>query len=176
LGRTGKIYRRVRAKVIDKPTYFSWVIDGSLAASGLPSSRSQLRWLSKNGVDSILTLTESPLPIEWFDGLGVESKHISMVDHAPPNPEKLKEAADQIDSQMRAGKSVLVHCLAGIGRTGSSIAAYMIVYQGKTAKEAIEQLRKMRPGSVERAQEVAVYEFEKRFGADGAAMKRSENS
>ncbi len=86
-----------------------------------------------------------------------------MADHAPPSPEKLKQAADLIDSQLREGKTVLVHCLAGIGRTGSSIAAYLILYQGKTAKEAIEQLRATRPGSVERAQEGAVYEFEKRF-------------
>jgi len=141
------------------------VIEGRLAASGLPSSAAQIKWLAKNGVNSIITLREYPLPGEWFDGLNVTHKHISMADHAPPSPEKLKQAADQIDSQITEGKTVLVHCLAGIGRTGSSIAAYMILYQGKTAKEALEQLRSTRPGSVEKAQEEAVYEFEKRFKA-----------
>jgi atypical dual specificity phosphatase len=121
--------------------------------------------LAKHGVDSILTLRESPLPNEWFKGLRVEHSHISMADHAPPSPEKLKQAADQINAQLMEGKTVLVHCLAGIGRTGSSIAAYMIFYQGKTAKEAIEELRAIRPGSVERAQEEAVYEFERHFKA-----------
>jgi atypical dual specificity phosphatase len=161
MGRTGKIYRRVRSAVTDKPTYFSWVIEEKLAASGLPSSASQVRWLEKNGIDSILSLTETPLPAKWFSGTKVYSKHVSMQDHAPPSPEKLQEAADYIDLQLRDGKTVLVHCLAGIGRTGSSISAYMIAYGGKTADEAIDDLRGLRPGSVERAQEKAVRDFEK---------------
>jgi atypical dual specificity phosphatase len=161
LGRTGRIYRRVRAQLVDKPTYFSWVIEGKLAASGLPSSAAQVRWLEKNGLVSVLTLTESPLPGEWFEGAKIRPKHISMADHAPPAPDKLWEAAEFIDLQVREGKPVLVHCLAGIGRTGSSIAAYMIAYQGKSAKEALEHLRKLRPGSVEYPQEKAVYAFEK---------------
>jgi atypical dual specificity phosphatase len=167
LGRTGTIYRRVRAAVINKPTYFSWVIDGRLAASGLPSSAGQIRWLERNGIDTILTLRESPLPDEWFKGSNIRHKHISMADHAPPSPEKLKQAADEIDSQLKEGRNVLVHCLAGVGRTGSSISAYMILYQGKTAAEAIEALRAARPGSVERNQEKAVYAFENRFKAPG---------
>lgn len=162
MGRTGKIYRRVRAKLVDKPTYFSWVIDGSLAASGLPSSPAQVRWLAGNGIDLILSLTESPLPAEWFEGLSIGSEHIAMEDHAPPSFESLKRAADVIDLQLRQGRSVLVHCLAGIGRTGSSIAAYMILYRGKTAKEAMEELRSVRPRSVEKAQEAAVNDFERR--------------
>ena len=167
MGRTGTIYRRVRAAVIDKPTYFSWVIEGRLAASGLPSSAAQIRWLERNGIDTILTLRESPLPDDWFKGSSIDHKHISMADHAPPTPDKLKTVADEIDLQLREGKNVLVHCLAGVGRTGSSISAYMIMYQGKTAAEAIEALRAMRPGSVERNQEKAVYDFEKRFRAPG---------
>jgi atypical dual specificity phosphatase len=138
-----------------------------LAASGLPSSPAQVRWLAKNGIDFILTLRESPLPEGWFEGLSVGHAYVSMADHAPPSPEKLKEAADLIDSNLKEGRTVLVHCLAGIGRTGSTIASYMILYQGKSAKEAIEELRAARPGSVERAQESAVYEFEKRFRARG---------
>jgi len=146
---------------VDKPTYFSWVIEGKLAASGMPSSAAQVRWLEKNGIASILTLTESPLPDSWFEGTNLRSMHISMADHAPPDPEKLRAAADNIDLQLRKGRPVLVHCLAGVGRTGCTIAAYMIVYQGKDAKGAIESLRKLRPRSVESAQESAVYGFEK---------------
>jgi len=86
-----------------------------------------------------------------------------MADHEPPSQEQLKEAADEIDSKLREGKNVLVHCLAGVGRTGCSIAAYMILYQGRSAKEAMARLRATRPGSIERNQELAIYEFERRF-------------
>jgi atypical dual specificity phosphatase len=161
LGRAGRVYRRVRSKFISKPTAFSWVIEGKLAASGLPSSRGQLRWIADHGVDSILTLTESPLPKEWFEGTDLTAKHVRMVDHAPPSQDALSESSAFIASQLAEGRSVLVHCLAGVGRTGSVIAAYMIEHEGKSAEEAIGLLREMRPGSVEGAQERAVREYER---------------
>ncbi len=152
------MYRRVRAQVTEQPTFFSWVIDGKVAASGRPFSRRQVNWLRKNGVSAILTLTEEPLPNNWT--VGVETHHISLRDHAPIDPPKMREAADYIAFMTSNGKAVLVHCLAGKGRTGSVLAAYMIAYEGKTSRQALEELRSKRPGSVERHQEPKVVEFE----------------
>ena len=162
MGRTGRVYRKVRSRFTDKPTSFGWVIEGQLAASGLPSSKKQLRWLGSHGVDSILTLTESPLAKEWLDETKLPSKHVQMFDHAPPTLESLAESTKYIASQIRAGRTVVVHCLAGVGRTGSVLAAYLIEYDGKTADQAISQIRSMRPGSIEARQEPAVREYERR--------------
>ncbi|MGA2665850.1 MAG: dual specificity protein phosphatase family protein [Nitrososphaerales archaeon] len=162
MGRTGRVYRRVRSRFISRPTSFGWVLDGRLAASGLPSSRAQLRWLRSHGVDTVLTLTETPLPAEWLDSTTPSVRHVRMVDHDPPSQERLDEAVRFIDSELGAGRAVLVHCLAGVGRTGSVLAAYMISTDGLTADQALARLRAMRPGSVERAQEAAVREYERR--------------
>jgi atypical dual specificity phosphatase len=158
MGRTGKVYRRIRANLTDKPTFFSWVRDGRLAASGRPYSKSQVDWLKRNGVTTILSLTEEPLPGEWTRG--VETKHISMKDHAPVSDSDMLKAADYIHSSISGGKVVLVHCLAGKGRTGCVLAAYLMTYEGKTARQAIDELRGTREGSVEHQQEQRVLEFE----------------
>ncbi len=158
MGRTGRVYRSIRANFTDKPTFFTWVRDARLAASGRPSSKSQVDWLRDNGVTAILTLTEEPLPSDWTRGL--ETHHISLKDHAPLSPPQMALGADYIASALSDGKVVVVHCLAGKGRTGCVLAAYMMAYEGKTARQALDELRSMRGGSVEGPQERNVLEFE----------------
>ena len=105
------------------------------------------------------TLTEGPLPKEFLDGTGMASLHVQMFDHAPPSQEALSKAVQHLSTEIEKGNVVVVHCLAGQGRTGSVLAAYMIEHEGKGVDEAISQLRKSRPGSVERSQEGSVREY-----------------
>ena len=88
-----------------------------------------------------------------------------MKDHAPVSHADMQLGADYIATSLSEGKVLLVHCLAGKGRTGSVLAAYMMAYEGKTAQEALDELRAKRPGSVEFPQQQNVLEFE------GVALK-----
>ena len=90
----------------------------------------------------------------------METKHIPLRDHAPLTTAQLQLGADYIAAAISQGKAVLVHCLAGKGRTGCILASYMMVYEGKTARQAIDELRSLREGSVEHPQEKNVLEFE----------------
>ena len=151
--------RKLRATVSDEPTGFVWVEEGRLAASGYPASRGQLEWLKERGVGVILTLTERPIPAEVTTGLGIDFVNVPMKDHEPPNSDSLTRAADAIAAGLKSGKVVLVHCLAGEGRTGCALAAFMIRERRMEVRGALDAIRKAKPAFVERAQESAVEAF-----------------
>jgi len=159
LGTGGVFLRKARARVTDKPTGFLWVEKDRLAASGYPASRRQLEWVQKQGIDTVLTLTESPLPSGWTEGLQMSFEHVPMRDHFPPSQESLEEAASIVQGEIQRSRKVLVHCLAGQGRTMCAVAAYMIREEGTSAQEVIAKLRSMRQGAVEAGQEKAVFDF-----------------
>jgi atypical dual specificity phosphatase len=148
--------------VSDRPTNFSWVAEGKLAGSGLPVSHDEFKWVLDKGIKSIVTVREVPLPRRWIDGTGIDYLHLMVEDYGVPDIEVLDEAVDYIDKKIQSGKSVLVHCAAGKGRTGALLAAYMIKKENLTAEQAIEKIRLMRPGSVQSmTQETALSMYEK---------------
>ena len=158
--RAGIHLRKLRVRGSDEPTGFLWVEQGKLAASGCPASRRQVKWLAKHGVNTILTLTEEPLPAEWVEGLDITVEHVPMKGaHQPIEPKSLSRAASLIQAQLHNGKRVLVHCHFGQGRTMTVLAAYLVLGKKVSPEKAIRTLREMRPGAVEKWQEKAVFDY-----------------
>lgn len=148
--------------VTDKPTNFSWVVEGRLAGCGLPVSQNEFEWVVDQGIKSVVTVREMPLPSNWFNGSDIDYLHLAVEDFGAPNIEELVQAVDFIDQQISSGKAVMVHCAAGKGRTGAVLAAYLVKKQNLSAEQAIEKVRGMRPGSVQSiSQETAVSMYEK---------------
>ncbi|AFU57522.1 dual specificity protein phosphatase [Candidatus Nitrososphaera gargensis Ga9.2] len=158
----GDAYRRLHGMVTDRPTNFSWVIEGKLAGCGLPVSEDEFGWVIDQGIRSIVTVREVPLPSDWFNGSDIDYLHLAVEDFGAPSIEELAQAVDFIDQQISSGRPVMVHCAAGKGRTGAVLAAYLVKKQNLAADQAIDMIRNMRPGSVQSiSQETAVLMYEK---------------
>lgn len=143
------------------PFGFSWVDSPRLAALSYPDAE-DLRWLRSNGIDIVMTLTEEPLPRHWVNEAGILAVHLPVRDMSAPSIEVLEAAVETITNAKEHGMAVAVHCMAGIGRTGTVLAAYF-VNEGLSAEDAIRKVRQLRPGSVEtRGQEQAVAMFAER--------------
>lgn len=152
---------------------FYWLIPEMLAGCSRPGGRR--RWwgrdsaleedlasLRAQGVGAVLTLTEEPLPADALARHGLDSLHLPIVDLQPPTPAQFREGLAFIDRARAAGQAVAVHCLAGQGRTGSILAAYLI-RDGMSAEAALAELRAACPGAVENAaQEAALADFSAR--------------
>ena len=113
------------------------------------------------GVEAILTLTEDPIPRYWLEEEKMISRHIPITDHTLPTPAQIAAALEFIDSNLNDGRSVLIHCAAGVGRTGVMLGAYLMKKFNLTPEEAIKRVREARPGSIEVHQEKAISDYSK---------------
>lgn len=92
-----------------------------------------------------------------------EVLHMPVPDRHAPTPEQIDAYTAFLDEKLSAGRSVLVHCLGGYGRTGTMLVCYLI-HCGAKADEALAEMRRVRPGSVDtEEQEAAVFAYEERI-------------
>ncbi|HET8846372.1 MAG TPA: dual specificity protein phosphatase 23 [Ktedonobacteraceae bacterium] len=139
---------------------FSWIIEDRLAGSAYPSSEDALILLQKYGVRALLNLSEEPVSEDLLKRYRFSMKHLPLVDFSAPTLDQVEQAISTIQHFLEQDLPVAVHCGAGLGRTGTILACYL-VFQGKTAEEAIRQIRTQRPGSIETpAQEAAIKIYE----------------
>lgn len=84
-------------------------------------------------------------------------------DFGVPGPESLqawRTLQHELLARLRAGEGVLLHCAAGLGRTGT-MAATLLKALGDDGETAIARVRQARPGTIETAaQEAFVRTFE----------------
>ena len=76
---------------------------------------------------------------------------------------RIRTLLEDIKEVLKSDKSVLIHCHAGLGRTGL-LAATFLVSMGLGAESAIKTIRETRPGSIETIeQEKYIKEWNFRF-------------
>lgn len=145
------------------PPKFSWVDQPRLAALAQPHSAADLTWLRRHGIDVLVSLTEDPLPRQWVNDAGLLVVNVPVPDMEPPTDRQLDHLLDTIAKASSSGMGIAIHCTAGLGRTGTVLAAYF-VSRGMTSHEALKKVRTLRPGSVETTeQERAVERFADRI-------------
>lgn len=148
----------------NRPSRFSWVVPYRIAAMANPAKlRKDLEFLKDQGINLIISLTIAPLKKYFIEEFGFEYKHIPIRDFEAPTPEQVDDFVATVCEAIEKGSKVLVHCLAGTGRTGTMLSCYL-VHEGMTAEQALQEIRRLRPGSVETPeQEEAVRAYEKRL-------------
>ncbi len=136
----------------------SWMIENELAAFSAFVLR-DLERLYDHGIRAIVSLTEE-MPQELVGVSQFKLLHLPIVDMSAPDSEQIMRFIDFVDRMIGEGRAVGVHCLAGLGRTGTMVACYLVT-RGMSAVEAIDHVRRIRPGSIQTdEQELAIYRWE----------------
>jgi atypical dual specificity phosphatase len=139
---------------------FTWIIPDLLAGMACPGYftdlEADLDHLAFEGITHIVTLTESALMMPAKTEFQVH--HMPVVDFAAPENTQVLKFCQLVDAAAEKGERVMVHCLAGIGRTGTFLASYLMWKDGLTARQALSLVRGLRKEYVQSVEQEAFLE------------------
>ncbi|CAJ1033624.1 Cyclin-dependent kinase inhibitor 3 (CDKN3)/Protein-tyrosine phosphatase [Leishmania shawi] len=93
---------------------------------------------------------------------GISYYEFPWPDMTTPQQDVVLRSVQVMDYHIKQKGKVLVHCHAGLGRTGLMIACYYVYSQHIPSHEAIALVRKSRPGAIQtRRQAQFIVDFEK---------------
>ena len=146
------------------PNGFSWLVPGRLAGTPWPGvvhdMDADLKALSRCGITMLITLTEKDFPQDALARHGLKNFHLPVYDQEPPTVAQMQMLLARMSAALRRGEVLAVHCLAGLGRTGTVLAAWL-VREGLTAEEALRRVRLIDAQYVQSdVQEALLHEFE----------------
>lgn len=105
-------------------------------------------------------LLKIPDLFEQAEARGMQVRHFPIPDFGVPRSIDLfAELVQDILAAATEGKTIVIHCKAGLGRSGL-VAASCLVALGSTPAEAFQLVRRSRPGTIETVeQEAFVHRF-----------------
>lgn len=148
------------------PNGFLWLKKGRLAGTPRPGvfyeTAYDLKALRRVGVTCLISLTEHPpaepaIETDLFAQFGIKSVHYPIPDMAAPSMATAVAICESLDTLLKRGEVIAVHCRAGLGRTGTVLAAHL-VWEGSDAMTALERVRRIEPRWVQSDVQVAFLE------------------
>lgn len=121
-------------------------ITPQLWLGGAPHYTRDYRFLLDNGITAVLNIRA-----EREDNVALYQKHdityqqLKVLDVTVPSEEMIDAGVEFVRQQVADGRTVLVHCAKGRGRSATVLAAYLMRYENMSFDEANEKMKAIRP-------------------------------
>ncbi len=146
------------------PQGFRWVEREKLAATPRPGIGGDLEFdlkaLARVKIDYLVSL-EEVMPLQEAEAAlhNISMYHLPTVDMSVPEMGDALALNREMHQWLKQGKRVAVHCKAGLGRTGTMLAAYYIL-RGMSAADAMQKIRLVNPRMIQsREQENFLFDY-----------------
>jgi protein-tyrosine phosphatase len=175
-----------------------WLVPGRLLAGEYPGAktkdeaRRKLQSFLDAKVDFFLDLTEEEEGLEPYAQLLEEEamardrrvvyRRLPIPDMDVPTTERMLEIQQTIEAALESGRTVYVHCLGGLGRTGTVLGCYLVEHEVSVAEALAEIQRRRRwtkDGWKKSPQTPAQVDFVKRwcsFASQGQLREKGRDS
>lgn len=107
---------------------------------------SDIYFLKDHDICAVLDVTAEFNSLNWtLLGEDIDYLNVPILDHATPSEVQVKRALNWIHTHRKGGRSVIVHCALGRGRSVFMMAAYLLSqHSEKTAAGVIKQIKSVR--------------------------------
>lgn len=113
----------------------------------------ELKDLNLAGVRAVVSLLNIPTDAAVFESADFTFLCLPVLDGHGPTMEQASRFVQFVTEQRAAHRPVAVHCEAGLGRTGTMLAVYLIS-QGESAEAAISRIRGVESSAVETPRQI----------------------